>query len=191
MTSYHETATEPGAKVETYEQLAQTQEEKIAALFHVEPGKAWAPSALRDKLFSKLVPVTSVRRALSNLTRDGVLAKTDDTVDGPHGHAEHLWRLASAPSAPSAGTFEAKKEAESSTNLADAEQRLSTGTWEKQPTNRESPEWGLAPKPYRWTINGRRDKDGKWWFTLWDGPKLVESGYESDPLKVRAEEGQA
>ena len=41
-------------------------------------------------------PITSVRRALTNLTNDEKLVKTDDFVKGNFGKKEHLWRLRTA-----------------------------------------------------------------------------------------------
>lgn len=38
--------------------------------------------------------LTSVRRSIATLTRDGVLAKTDVHRDGPHGRPECCWRIA-------------------------------------------------------------------------------------------------
>ncbi len=46
-----------------------------------------------DKLLNQDVLLTSVRRALSNLTRDGILEKMDVKVPGPHGSPVHCWRL--------------------------------------------------------------------------------------------------
>ena len=38
-------------------------------------------------------PLTSVRRAITNLSTDGDLIKTNETVIGIYGKPEHLWKL--------------------------------------------------------------------------------------------------
>ena len=39
-------------------------------------------------------PITSVRRAITNLTNKGLLVKTDRMVRGDYGQPNHLWKLA-------------------------------------------------------------------------------------------------
>ena len=39
-------------------------------------------------------PLTSVRRAMSNLTKAGKLIKTDKKMLGPFNHVEYVWELA-------------------------------------------------------------------------------------------------
>ena len=43
--------------------------------------------------FLKAWPITSVRRAITNLTTAGELVKTNNTVTGMYGKPEHLWSL--------------------------------------------------------------------------------------------------
>ena len=38
-------------------------------------------------------PLTSIRRALSTLTDDGYLVKTEEQKMGPFGHPEHVWKI--------------------------------------------------------------------------------------------------
>lgn len=38
-------------------------------------------------------PITSIRRAMTNLTDDGMIVKTEETVKGVYGKNEHLWSL--------------------------------------------------------------------------------------------------
>ncbi len=45
------------------------------------------------KACNNLWPLTSVRRAITNLSTDGDLIKTNDTVIGIYGKPEHLWKL--------------------------------------------------------------------------------------------------
>ncbi len=38
-------------------------------------------------------PITSIRRAMTNLTDNGMIVKTQETVKGVYGKNEHLWSL--------------------------------------------------------------------------------------------------
>jgi|TARA_Y100000310_G_scaffold135869_2_gene134789 hypothetical protein len=38
-------------------------------------------------------PITSIRRAINTLTKDGKLAKTDELRTGGHGKKTHVWKL--------------------------------------------------------------------------------------------------
>ena len=42
-------------------------------------------------------PITSIRRAMTNLTDDGMIVKTQKTVKGVYGKSEHLWALPNKP----------------------------------------------------------------------------------------------
>ena len=46
----------------------------------------------RGKITHK-VPITSIRRSITSLTKDGHLVKTDKTVMGNWGMREHLWQI--------------------------------------------------------------------------------------------------
>jgi hypothetical protein len=67
------------------------QEEYILAFFKDEE-KPQSPSMVYDAL-PEHWPITSVRRAITNLTTAGELVKTNNTVTGMYGKPEHLWSL--------------------------------------------------------------------------------------------------
>jgi len=46
--------------------------------------------------FGKNVPLTSIRRAMSDLTKDSQLVKTSDKIIGLFGLPEHQWQLKGA-----------------------------------------------------------------------------------------------
>ena len=95
MNTYHNTTDEAGATLRRYKRKAGTQKERIAQLFAIR--QDWAsllsPSAVHNYLFSSKVPLTSIRRAMSDLAQSGYLTRTGMLVDGPYGRREHLWRL--------------------------------------------------------------------------------------------------
>jgi len=46
------------------------------------------------RILKKEIPITSIRRSITNLTKQGKLVKTDEKRVGPHGRKEYVWRLA-------------------------------------------------------------------------------------------------
>ena len=91
MSSYHNTCGLEDTR--EYEAKAQTQEQVIHKWFLDMFGCEWTPSEVQ-KHFLPNAPLTSVRRALTNLTAAGVLVKTDKQRTGPYGRPEGVWRLA-------------------------------------------------------------------------------------------------
>tara|TARA_Y100000361_G_C11062870_1_gene291434 strand:+ start:61 stop:372 length:312 start_codon:yes stop_codon:yes gene_type:complete len=74
---------------------AKTQELKIMNCFYFCK-KPLSPSMVLS--LSKLnCPITSIRRAMTNLSNDGLLEKTNDYVEGLYGKQEHLWCLPKKP----------------------------------------------------------------------------------------------
>ena len=82
---------------ETGEELAEscakafTQEEAIYSLFATTQEEL-SPSMVHEILELKC-PITSVRRAMSNLTNKGLISKTNQYVEGTYGKREHLWAI--------------------------------------------------------------------------------------------------
>ncbi len=70
------------------------QEDAILNIAH-SMSLGFSPSQMLRKLENdgRLIPITSVRRAISDLTRDGKLVKTDKQVIGMYGRKEYVWRL--------------------------------------------------------------------------------------------------
>ena len=96
--SYHQTTPmEPRPLREAIEQAAR-QEDAIAAIFHRFPHLKLAPSqvhALTTRA-GKAWPVTSVRRAITDLEKAGALEKTRSLHVGPHGRFEYRWQLSAS-----------------------------------------------------------------------------------------------
>lgn len=74
---------------------ALNQEQRILRFF-IQQGRTYSgsPSAVAERVFDNSVPLTSVRRAMTNLTARGDLDKTAATVQGAYGKPEHLWTIA-------------------------------------------------------------------------------------------------
>jgi len=92
--SYHNTTESTGPERRRYQDKAVSQETKILAHFKGRPGAEITPSFVVKYYFNNSVPITSVRRALTNLTNAGELVKTNKQVKGPYGRPEFQWRLA-------------------------------------------------------------------------------------------------
>lgn len=80
----------PGLKESTGK--AKKQKDQILALFKgtrrpMSPATIWEHYGFKEKN----VPITSVRRAITNLEKDGFLTKTDIQEDGIYGKKNFCW----------------------------------------------------------------------------------------------------
>jgi len=89
---YYNTTNAAGMLLSQYEAKAIRQNDAIA-LFMGQSKGAQSPSQVWQELFKESVPITSVRRAMTSLSDEGVLEKLDATVQGPFGRPEHCWRF--------------------------------------------------------------------------------------------------
>ena len=88
--SFHNTTNEKPHVVDLYETKARSQDEEVLALMKRLSGPA-SPSEVHA--YFPLYPITSIRRAMTNLTSDGKLEKLDRKIKGPYGRPEYLWRV--------------------------------------------------------------------------------------------------
>ena len=98
MTDYYNTTNLTGADLVEATQKAGAQEEVILAFFKAKKIEkfAWSPSEVWEACFFGRCPLTSVRRAMTNLTNQGKLERMDEQKKGPYGRPEHYWRLVSS-----------------------------------------------------------------------------------------------
>ena len=89
--TYFNTTQETGEQLARYESKASTQEAKILAYFERSSAFLITPSEVRRAVFDNDVPITSVRRAMTNLTNEKKLSKSAEKRKGPHGRPEHCW----------------------------------------------------------------------------------------------------
>lgn len=87
---YFNTTSEKGATLRLYRRKAAIQDERILAIMQ-DLGIA-SPSQVH-RAIGQSCPLTSVRRALTNLTSAGKLEKLDSKVAGAYGRNEHLWKV--------------------------------------------------------------------------------------------------
>lgn len=93
--SYHNTTQETGENAARFEEIARTQEDCVLAFFRAHPrADGWTPSEVNRRAM-RSCPLTSTRRAITNLTRDGKLVRTNMKRKGPYGRPEYAWRIGS------------------------------------------------------------------------------------------------
>lgn len=97
---YHNTTMEAGRALRLAIEQAATQDEKVLAYFRFFPqGFSASAAKVHQAVFGRRqpcrcpVPLTSTRRALSNLVERQVLEKTNDKTDGAYGRPERKYRL--------------------------------------------------------------------------------------------------
>ena len=89
--TFYNTIHETGEELAESHAKAKTQEEKIYAYF-LYCNQPLSPSMFLEQLGLNC-PITSVRRAICNLTKEGKIFKTKETVLGMYGKKETLWML--------------------------------------------------------------------------------------------------
>lgn len=96
---YYNTTNEIGNDLKESRSKANTQDNDILEYFkkneECSPSQVW--KVLREKELDKdgvtTMPLTSVRRSITNLTKKGYLEKTTDKRKGIYGKPEYIWRL--------------------------------------------------------------------------------------------------
>jgi len=92
--SYYNTTNITGESLKQAWADADTQEKKIMVLFMKYPETLFTPFEILNDVFPiGSVPVTSVRRALTNLTDAGKLIKTGVQKNGEYGKLCYCWKL--------------------------------------------------------------------------------------------------
>lgn len=89
---YHNTAMACGKTLSEYIRKAAEQDNEVLDIIDRLGGSA-SPSQVW-RAVSKKWPITSCRRAMTNLTNAGKLVKTGEKRAGEYGRAECVWRMA-------------------------------------------------------------------------------------------------
>ena len=89
--TFYQTIDQVGSALKESNKKVKRQEDLIFALFEkrnepLSPSMVLIESGLN-------CPITSIRRAITDLTNSGRIVKTDRQVKGMYGKAEHLWEL--------------------------------------------------------------------------------------------------
>ena len=89
--SYYNTNNEEGQELSNSRISATKQEDVIYLLFNDD--SYFSPDMIKTLLVQDY-PITSIRRALTNLTNKGLLEKTNEMVMGRYGKKTHTWKKA-------------------------------------------------------------------------------------------------
>ena len=89
--AFYETIEQTGSALKESNKKTRKQEELIFDLF-VKRNQPLSPSMVLNECGLNC-PITSIRRAITDLTNSGRIVKTDRQVKGMYGKAEHLWEL--------------------------------------------------------------------------------------------------
>ena len=93
---YYNTNNESSSTLKRSRERASTQEEIILDLFKRYPNFHMTPFDIQDALsalYDLDAPITSVRRAITDLTTESQLVKTDIMKKGKYGKEVHCWKL--------------------------------------------------------------------------------------------------
>ena len=93
--SFYNTNNETGSTLEKSEAKAVKQEDAILDIY-IKVKKLSASEVWNRYGKEQFIPITSIRRGITNLCNSGHLQKTDDTVTGIYGKQEHIYRYAVA-----------------------------------------------------------------------------------------------
>ena len=92
---YYNTLASTGNKLREYKEKSNKQEDLILELFKLNPKLELSPFEVQTvlKRFNVLrVPITSIRRAITDLTSDSRLIKTSTRKLGPFGRDSYCWK---------------------------------------------------------------------------------------------------
>ena len=89
--AFYQTINQVGSALKESNKKVKRQEDLIYSLF-VKCNQPLSPSMVFSQSGMNC-PITSIRRAITDLTNSGRIVKTDRQVKGMYGKAEHLWEL--------------------------------------------------------------------------------------------------
>ena len=89
--TYYNTTRQKGKQLEVSWDKTKSQDDKVMEYFY-EHGKA-TPSEvwIHFNKDENNVPITSIRRSITNLTSSNLLSKTDNKREGVYGRPEYVW----------------------------------------------------------------------------------------------------
>lgn len=90
--AFYNTTGETGEQLAAYRERAITQEDLLTILFEANPYLPLGPWQV-ESMLDGAFPITSIRRAITNLQQRGVLVKTEYKRRGQYGRPESMWQL--------------------------------------------------------------------------------------------------
>ena len=90
--TYYNTNSETGPTLKQSRLKSDTQKDKVLRFFQLNK-RSMSAEQVWGFLFDKRVPVTSIRRAVTDLANEGYLVKTHEMVTGMYAKKVHLYIL--------------------------------------------------------------------------------------------------
>ena len=92
--SYYNTTKQKANNLKDWELKALSQEMLVKKFMELNKDLSFTPFEIQEAFVEEDViwPITSVRRALTNLTKDNVLIKTDELVPADYGRPNYKWQ---------------------------------------------------------------------------------------------------
>jgi hypothetical protein len=90
--SFHDTLHLPGEELRHADKTCKRQEEVVLKCFNQSPHRTLTPAEVH-LMIGQQWPLTSVRRAITNLTKEGKLIKTSEQRKGIYGMLNNCWKL--------------------------------------------------------------------------------------------------
>ena len=93
---FYNTTNEENPQLDVFCKKADSQDNLITDLFLCDPPRKFTPSEVWQKLIrigniDKDTPLTSIRRSINTLTKEGILRKLDEKRIGFYGRPESCW----------------------------------------------------------------------------------------------------
>jgi len=89
--TFYNTTHLTGFELKESRRKANTQEDRILHFFERNKGNRYTPEEIQTYCQMATRPLTSVRRAITNLTKEGYLRKTKTMKLGMYGKQVHTW----------------------------------------------------------------------------------------------------
>ena len=92
---YYNTNNESGLDLRESWTSNAKQDELILRIFMLQPNESFTPDEIEEacQRCNRDSPITSIRRAISTLTKRGNLAKTSELREGKYGKKTHSWKF--------------------------------------------------------------------------------------------------
>lgn len=93
--NFYNTNHEYGRQLLESDKKAMSQQKLIFAYMSQNQGRQFTPFDIQAEVQEfRLTPITSIRRAMTNLTSEGRLEQTHNMRPGQYGKLNHTWRVA-------------------------------------------------------------------------------------------------
>ena len=92
---FHNTLDLPESELKVRQLKAGSQNQRILSIFRSNPNENYTPFVLWDvyNVLYPHAPITSIRRAMTDLTKLGYLEKTKEKRAGEYGELNYCWKL--------------------------------------------------------------------------------------------------